>query len=275
MNRDKTTTDRMSHLCIWLGLSILALALMISACTASPTPEPTSTPPPPKVSTPTPTQTATPPHIPILPLLSTTIPQPTAVAPTPIPGEQEIVDAVLELRGDEHWVAHRVGGSFTAPETEEWLALVGNIGDRDEVRWVVIGQTDEGWQLRGTSEVLATDIDAAPPHYFPPDVLDFDGDGQQELLVNYFRMQWGWMTASDTLYHWNGHALASVWGAPTSVDNRMADGADVPQPYRENYQAEWEWADLDGDGLDEILFQEHVAFYLPGEEGYVNDDAPR
>lgn len=274
---DKTTTRKTLNLCIWLGQSVLTLALAVSACTAPSTPGPTSTPPPLDVSTPVPTWTATPPPVPALPLLPTAVPQPTATAaptPTPFPDEQEIVDAVLALRGDEHWVAHRVGGSFTAPDVDEWLALAGNIGDHDEVRWVVIGQADDGWQLRGTSNVLATGFGDAPPYYFPPDPLDFDGDGQQELLVNYFKMQWGWMTASDTLYCWDGRALASVWGAPTIVDNRMASNEDVPQLYRENYQAEWEWADLDGDGLDEILLREHVAFYLPGEEGYVDDDAP-
>ena len=213
------------------------------------------------------------PTLPPLPPLPTAIPRPT-VAPTPFPDEREIVDAVLELKGEQHWITHRVGGSFTAPDAGEWLALVGDIGDRGEARWVVIGQMDGKWQLRGASDVLATGFSSPPPGYLPPDLLDFDEDAQQEMLVYYFKMQWGWMTSSDTLYRWDGHALASVWSTLTLVDNRMATAGDVPQPYREDYQAEWEWVDLDGDGQDEILLREHTTFYLPGEEGYVEENTP-
>jgi len=274
MNRGKTTTGKIHDLRIWTGLSVLALMLIVIACSAPSTPELTSTP---AVSMPTPTPTATP--LPILPTLAPLPPLPTilsqpAIVPTPLPDEQEVVDVILGSRSAEHWVAHRVGGSFTAPDADEWLALVGNIGDLDEVRWVVIGRMDDDWQLRATSEILSTGFGDVPPHYFPPDLLDFDDDDQQEALIHYFKMQQGWLTSSDTLYRWDGHALASVWGAPTIVDNRTADSADVPQPYRENYQAEWEWVDLDDDDLDEILLRERVAFYLPDEEGHVKEDAP-
>ena len=74
-------------------------------------------------------------------------------------------------------------------------------------------------------------------------------------------MQWGWTTATDILYRWDGHALARVWRADVALDNRMADDRDVPQPYREDYQAEWEWVDLDGDGSNEILLRDQVTFH--------------
>lgn len=210
---------------------------------------------------------------PPLPPLPTIVPQPTP-APTPFPDEQAIVETILGTGTGEHWAANIVSGSFTAPGADERLALAGNVGERDEMRWVVVGRTDGGWRLRGVSEVLGMGFDAPPYYYVPPDLLDFDGDGQQEVLSHYFRMLWGWTTAVDTLYRWDGQSLARVWGVPNIMDNRMADNQDVPQPYRENYQAAWEWADLDGNAPDEILLHEEAAFYLPGEEGYVKDDAP-
>jgi hypothetical protein len=263
MNRDKTT-DEMLGRCLRGGPGALILALLLISCSTPTTSTPTPTPPP---FTPTPTLTLTPTATPIpiptltpLPLRPTATPQP-VTTPTPVPNEQEIVDAVLGMRG----VAHRVDGSFTAPEADELLALVGGIGDRDEARWVIIGQTDDVWRLRGTSELLATGFSDPPPGYFPPELLDFNNDGQQEALIHYFKMQDGWMTSSDTLYRWDGHALAPIWSVPTVVDNTSADVEDVPQPYKENYQAEWEWSDLDDDGVDEILLSEEVIFH-PADE---------
>ncbi|MEE8389816.1 MAG: hypothetical protein V3S14_03335, partial [Anaerolineae bacterium] len=201
--------------------------------------------------------------------LPTVVPQPVAVS-TPFPDEQEIVSAILGQGGADHWVTHVLTGSFTAPGADERLALVGNIGDLDEIRWVVIGQTEtEGdWRLLGVSEWLGSGFDVPPSFYLPPDLLDFDGDGQQELLNHYSRVQRGWTTSADILYRWDGHALARIWRADTISDNTLADNQDVPQSYRESYQAEWEWVDLDGDALDEILLRGHVTFYSSnlGEE---------
>lgn len=257
------------------------LAWLLIACNPAspiaPAPSPTGAPvltPQPAPLTPTvkpiPSPTPAAPLPSLLPL-PTLVPRP-AVAATPFPDEQAIVDTVLGTGASEHTAANLVSGSFTAPGADEHLALVSGIGDYDELRWVVVGQTDDGWRLRGVSEALGMGFSAPPDCYVPPDLLDFDGDGQQEVLSPYFKMQWGWISSSDTLYRWDGQSLARVWGTTIDLDNRGA--LDAPQIYRENYRAEWEWADLDGDAPDEILLHEEVAFYLPGEEGYVKDDAP-
>ena len=195
-------------------------------------------------------------------ILPTVVPPPTP-APTPFPDEQQIVAAVLG-RGSaehEHWVTHIVSGSFTTPGSDEKVALVGNIGDDDQVRWVVVGQMDEGGVLLGTSEWRGAGFDAPPSFYLPPDLLDFDNDGRQELLSHYSRTQRGWIMAADTLYRWDRHALARIWSVDTIVDNTTADVQELPHPYRENYRAEWEWEDLDDDDVDEILLREHVTFH--------------
>jgi len=194
--------------------------------------------------------------------------------PTPISELQKIVDAIREQKNTGHWIAHRSSGSFTAPESDELLALVSAIGARDEVRWVVIGREDDDWQLRGTSQTLATGFDTYPSGYLPPDLLDFDADGRQEIVSHHFRLQDGWMTASDSLYRWNGHTLALIWEARTILDNRILDDAQASLPHRENYEAEWEWVDLDGDEVDEILLHERVSFYALNGTGSTSDDAP-
>lgn len=195
-------------------------------------------------------------------------------APTPFPDTQQIVHAVLGIGTDKQWAHYAVDGSFTEPDAKERLALVGNIGEYNEVRWAVIGHTDDTWQLLGASEWLGSGFDAPPSSYLPPELLDFDYDGRYEVLIHYFKMQWGWTTSADELYRWDGRALVSVWNAPTLVDNRMADNQDGTLSYRKEYQAEWEWVELDGRGVDEIVLHEREAFYLPGENGYVEDDAP-
>jgi hypothetical protein len=55
------------------------------------------------------------------------------------------VDTVADTGTGEHWVNYLASSSVTARGAGERLALVGNIGDHNEVRWVVIGQSDEGW----------------------------------------------------------------------------------------------------------------------------------
>ena len=275
MHKNSVTNRIIPGPCAWAGIGSLVLVMTIAACSASPSPAapPVSTAPP-TTPAPTLTATATPVPVPTLPPLqplATITPQPDGT-PTPFPDAVEIADAVMGLKGSEHWVAHRVEGSFTGPETEESMAIVGNIGDQDEVRWVIVGEAEAGRELRGTSDLLGSGFDAPPPNYFPPQPIDFDGDGQQEALVNYFRMQGGWLTSSDTIYRWDGHTLASIWNAVTVVDNTLANPEDVPQPYKENYQAEWEWVDVDGDGTDEILLREHGIFHPIDETRWAEDD---
>ena len=260
-------------------LGALLIAVALAACSTPQEAEPTPTSLPMDIPTATPTSTATaaptltptPTPLPTYPPptpLSTMVARPTA-APTPFPDEQDVVKAVLGTGNGDHWAGYRAPGSFTAPGAREQLALVGNIGDRDEFRWVVIGRAEGDWQLRGTSESLGTGFAAPPPQYVMPYLVDFDGDDQQEALTYYFRMQRGWMASADSLYRWNGGALARIWGMTTLVDNKTADALDVPTRYRQVAQVDWKWEDLDQDGVDEILARDRVAFFLPGEEGYV------
>jgi Tol biopolymer transport system component len=151
--------------------------------------------------------------------------------------------------------------------------MVGMIGEDDEVRWVVVGEVEGEWQVKGSSPPLATGFEAPPPSYLPPERIDFDEDGQQEIRSSYFNLRGGWLTGADTLYRWNGEALTPIWSTTTVLDNRSAGPNDVVEPYRQEYDATWEWVDLDEDGLDEIRLQEEVAFYLPGEDGYVPEEA--
>ena len=239
-----------------------------------PAPTPAATMARPPVPTPAtlPTAIPQPTPVPTLAALPTAIPQPTPV-PTPFPDIPGIVGTILGTGASEHWASYLTRGSFTARGADERLALVGNIGDHNEVRWVVIGQGDEGWRLLGTSGCLGSGLDAPPSFNLPPDVLDFDEDGRQEVLSHCSKTQEGWKTSIDTLYRWDGHALASVWAVPTAMSGTAAGDQAVPQSYRVDYRADWEWIDLDGKGLDEILLREHAAFYEPDGEKARNSAA--
>jgi hypothetical protein len=189
-----------------------------------------------------------------------------------LPDEQTIVSAILQQGNSEHWVAHVRSGSFTSSGMDEQLALVGNIGDDDDVRWIVIGRAGEDhWQLLGASEWLGSGFETPPSFYLAPELVDFDSDGQQELLSHYVRTQWGSTTATDALYRWDGYTMARIWRAETIRDNTMAESQDVPHPYRENRRGDWRWADIDGDGLNEIVLQEQTTFH-PLEPSDVADD---
>ncbi|MCP4543081.1 MAG: hypothetical protein GY832_38705 [Chloroflexi bacterium] len=265
---------------LYVWLMLLALASVVCACGAPDEPEVTPIEPSPSASVEA---------IASLALETATVPTSTLPAPTPtsvlpsilpvfvrqpaapitFPDEQEIVSAVLGQSSVEHWVAHLATGSFTAPAANERLALVGNIGDLDDIRWVVVGETETvgNWEMLGVSEWLGSGFDVPPPFYLSPDLIDLDNDGQQELLNHYSRTQRGWTTSADTMYRWDGNKFDRIWHADTASNNTMADDQAVPQLYRENYRAEWEWVDLDEDALNEILLRGYVIFYSSNEDG--------
>ncbi len=266
------TKKRRDRLNLYVGSLLLALLLLVG-CTDVTLPVPTSTVIPSAspttvaedTPTPTPTASPTPLTLPILPA--------EAESPPALPDAETIVDAVLDRAPTAHWAAYRTRGSFTAPDADEQLAMVGMIGEDDEVRWVVVGEVEGEWAVQGSSPPLATGFEAPPPSYLPPERIDFDEDGQQEIRSSYFNLRGGWLTGADTLYRWDGRALAPIWSVRTALDNKAAGPNDALQPYRQEYDATWEWIDLDEDGLDEIRLQEEVAFFLPGEDGYVPEEA--
>lgn len=207
------------------------------------------------------------PQIEVLPLVT---PSPTVQA-TPFPDEQEIVHVVQhavdhavvnQASESGHWVAHPIDGAFTAsgaPEREarERLALVGNIGDENEIRWVIVERVDgeDDGRLIGVSEWLGAGFDAPPPFYLPPSVTDFDRDGRQEIINHYYRMRGGLETGADTIYRWDGQQLARIWQITRIIDNLQADSAFVTQPYRQAYRADWNWLG------NSIIVSETVRFY--------------
>jgi hypothetical protein len=279
VSRVTLTPDR--RLLLWPV--VLALILLAQACSAPPDPQdaisaPLTVPP---ISSPPISSTVTPVDVETQSIASTPTPGVdylTAAVPVSsdtaisLPDEQTIVSAILTQGNSEHWVAHVRSGSFTGARLDEQLALVGNIGENDDVRWVVIGRAGEdSWQLLGASEWLGSGFDTPPSFYLSPELVDFDNDGQQELLSHYARTQWGSTTATDALYRWDGYTMARIWRAETISDNRMAESQDVPHPYRENRQGEWRWVDIDGDGLNEIVLQEQTTFH-PLEPSSAADD---
>ena len=212
----------------------------------------TATPSPPPRATPTPLVTAT----------STPGPKLATLG-----DEQAIVDAIAGGRAGDLWATLVTAGHFTAPDADEKLALVGNIGPEDAVRWVIIGTDGGNWEVKGASAPLAYGFDTPPSYWLEPQRLDFDGDGRQEALVPHARMHAGWIANAESLYRWDGNSWVPVWGATTLEDNTSVGVQDAVEPYRQLYEAAWEWADLDDVSPPEIVLQEHITFYPLAESG--------
>ncbi len=268
-------------LLLFWGAAILLLA---AACGRQPAPQS----PPPRANVLTSPYSE--PELPVIPMQATAAdltssPLGTPVATLPLVTPQPpaspfalpdgevtaIIAAALGQPDQQHWVTHITVGSFTAPGADERIALVGNIGPNQEIRWVLIGREGDdaqalsSWRLLGVSEWLGAGFAAPPSFYLPPDVIDFDVDGRQELVSHYRRDQSGWPIATDTIYRWDGQSLAQVWQADTLRDNTTAGDADVPYPYRERYQAAWEWHELDQSPPPEIVLDTHTAFLWPDQ----------
>ncbi len=281
MDRARFSVGRLG---VWIFI-LTSLSLCIQACGQTETVSPESNPTPANETIPssTPTRVISPsfvaveptdvPTVEVLPLV---MPSPTLQA-TPFPDEQEVVRAVIRadvnqesdvhLSESEYWVAHPIDGPFTAPGARERLALVGNIGDEDEIRWVVvehIGEEEEenNGRLLGVSEWLGSGFELPPPFYLPPSIIDFDRDGRQEIINHYYRIRGGLETGADTLYRWDGQQLARIWQITRIIDNLQADSAFVTQPYRQTYRADWQWF-----GLDSIVVSETVRFYPVAAQG--------
>ena len=187
--------------------------------------------------------------------------------------EKAIVNAILEGSVPDSGVIVEspvLSGHFTAPEADERMALV-YIGPMNWRRWIIIGQRDGEWRLRG--EGWNVGEVSKFPGWGEPQLLDFDGDGRQEMAVPLRSMKSGWLDEVVFVYRWNGSTLDQVWAVETFEDNTQATQQDAPLPYRYAYQATWQWADLDGDGLNDIQLDYTATFYPEAKSGTGADRA--
>lgn len=184
--------------------------------------------------------------------------------------ENQIVDAMITQTSlGRVWAVQMTAGSFTVPESQELLALVGGIPEKEgeTIRWVIIGRDLNGWSIRGWSLPLET---ASLPgadvlNWLPPETFDFNHDGLEEVLVPYHEEQGGWKWNSARFFHWDHSQWKEQdWSVIVMQDNTAVSESDYPQPYRYIYKVIWSWEDLDGDSMDELILDEHVDYYNIG-----------
>jgi hypothetical protein len=80
-------------------------------------------------------------------------------------------------------------------------------------------------------------------------VVDFDHDGQNELLIKTTASRMGSSSSAEFLYQWNDRAFVEIWSAPTGEDNTAA----LNQAAYFISASEIQLVDLDKDGMDQII----------------------
>jgi len=238
----------------------VAFILLLAACSAAPAaPAPTATLYFPS-ALPQPTQTAS--------------PQPDATltpAPTALPNEKALLDA-LDHSGQfgAVWADYVTPGSFTAPEVEERLALVGGVPDGDgvSVNWLIARREKDQWKVVWVSKPVghgwSTSSPAISTEPIPlaPRLSDYDHDGQNEVFFTSQQIKDGWTWETVMLHAWNGSALASTGlSLLTLEDNTLVMEDKYSARYRHVFQSHYGWNDQDGDGVDELQVNELVTLY--------------
>gem|GEM_PF-981302 len=172
------------------------------------------------------------------------------------------VDDVFRVNDDPTWtmwVNARVEGQFTQ-DTVELAAIIANDAPhlsaeqaRRYAPWgsfLAIFQTrNGGLQVAQRAFLFPT---AMSPLAFDARIdraADFDHDGQNELLIITTATRLGITTTAAFLHMWNDQAFVPLWSAPVGEDNTGA----LNQAEYFVVASEIRLADINGDGMDEIL----------------------
>ena len=283
-----------------------------AACTASPMPalptatRPTTVMPTATYVTTTPsTPTAT--RIPTVMLPSTATPRrpiitpipPAAPLPTPRQRQFDDVDAraflsalfpdlkltpsddAFVVNGNPNWqmwVNARAEGQFTQGDAAELAAVIANESPQlslDQAqRYAPWGSFLAIFQKRaGRVEVAQRSLlfPALSPLVFDvriDRVTDFDRDEQDELLIVTNSTRLGIATTAAFLYQWNDQVFAEIWSAEIGEDNTGA----LNQPQYFVSASTIRFADLDGDGMDEIVVESARVDYAKDAQGLANTE---
>jgi len=157
------------------------------------------------------------------------------------------------------WVLFAAAGSFVAPDAAETVALVGGTtvkgeGTAGDERYLtmrlVVLRLDKGtWRVVGESAPLGLNVDPKKVAAAVEEVVDFDHDGRNEVLVTFATLAPGYLDGVFRLFRWNGKELQVVWTSTAIFDNTV-------HPDQPDYatQVAWpQWVDKDGNGVDELI----------------------
>jgi len=194
--------------------------------------------------------------------------------------EEQIVKAViLREESDNLNVKYMVEGRFTQRDQPEMLSLVeGNLGKQGlEAYWVVLQKGNQNWQIAAVSKAVSGQFlpereDSSGTYWMPPQILDFDHDGIQEMFIPLHDEQGGWKWDSIHVYWFDGIEWGKLdWEMIVFQDNTDVPASDLAFPYRYTYQVKWALEDLDQDQVDEILMDETVIYYGLNERSQTFD----
>ncbi len=159
------------------------------------------------------------------------------------------------------WVGPVISGAFTGSDREERLALVGGVMEEGtineanrpylEIRLVILRREGTTWQYIGAAPPLAINVAQEDLGVVLDSVVDFDGDGRQEVMVLAGSLLPGYLDGVYRLYRWDGEAFQQVWTATGLYDNTA-----IPRQPDYATQVAWPlWQDQEGDGVRELVLR--------------------
>lgn len=280
------------------------LLLAFAACAAPPTPRPT----PPATATMTRAPTAPPATPTLIPLPPSPTPRPItstpsaslAPQPTPRPRQFDEVDArallsalfpdlkftpdadAFRVNDDPNWamwINSRVEGRFTQDTAPELAAIIVNdaphLSTEQAQRSAPLGSFLAIFQRRDGKLHVAQRAFLFPTALAPQAfdahidrVTDFDRDGQDELLIVTLSDTLGISTAAAFLYLWDDQTFRPIGAVPLAEDNTSA----LNQSDYFATESEIRFADLDGDGFDEIIVDGVRMDYARDAQGLADTD---
>ena len=183
--------------------------------------------------------------------------------------EEQVIQVILSGEESEGIrVRYAVEGQYTQKDKLELLALVEGIpGSQDlDAYWMVIQKQDTTWKIVGVSKPVPGGFfpegaDDTLTYWMPPQILDFDHDGIQEVFAPQHEERDGWKWDAVHVYRFDGEKWGKLdWSMIISQDNTSVLPADLALPFRYNYQVDWVLEDIDADGTDEILMDATVHY---------------
>ncbi len=177
------------------------------------------------------------------------------------------------------WIDSRAEGQFTQSSVPELAAIVANeaphISEANRQRTAPWGSflaifQWQGGKLRASqrSPLFPTEISPLALQAKINSVVDYDHDGQNELLIVTTAIRAGISSAAAFLYEWNEQTFVELWSAAVGEDNTAA----INQSQYYASSSQFQLTDLDGDGMDEIVVTTTRVDYAQDDQGLADTD---
>ncbi len=178
------------------------------------------------------------------------------------------------------WVNDRDEGRITQTQQEELVAIIASeVGASPPKEAGAFGPSSDFVALlqRQNGKLVMTHREKILPPISPlaidvriGRIVDVDHDGQDELLVATNTVQTLIIRTEAHLYRWEGNTLKELWKGVELNDNTAA----VNQDEFSVYEATLDFADLDNNGVDEIIANARSTVYPKDPDGRADLTAP-